>query len=99
VFLQMIQRTGGIAMRVDGEDASEKLVMMLNHIKGRYVVGVAPAVVESALPQVAAFHSLKLRLTPEAMKRYGQVSIASTQGYYPVPGEQPDSGTSPGKHH
>ena len=98
VFLQMIQRTGGIAMRVDGEDASEKLVMMLNHIKGRYVVGFAPAVVESA-PQVAAFHSLKLKLTPEAMKRYGQVSIASTQGYYPVPAEQPDSGTSPGKDH
>jgi VWFA-related protein len=106
VFLQMIQKTGGFALRIDGEDATEKLGLMLNHIEGRYVIGFAPAAAEP-LPQSgaatsAAFHSLKLKLTPEALKRYGQVSIASTQGYYheaPDPGARPDPITSPGKDH
>jgi VWFA-related protein len=104
VFLMMIHKTGGIAIRVDGEDATDKLVLMLNHIKGRYVVGFVPGVAESppSVPTAAAFHSLKLKLTPEAMKRYPQVSIAATQGYYleaADQGKQPSSNTSPGKDH
>src|SRR5215472_16036732 len=102
VFLMMIHKTGGMAMRVDGEDATDKLVLMLNHIKGRYVVGFVPGVAESqpaaGVPTAASFHSLKLKLTAEAMKRYPQLSIASTQGYYLDAGES-GSNSSPAKDH
>jgi VWFA-related protein len=95
-FGQMIQKTGGSAVRIEGEDATEKLALLLDRIKNRYVVGIAACVTPSIAPTGAStsdgFHTLRLRLTPEALKRRGELSIVTLQGYYVrVPQRSPDS--------
>lgn len=96
-FGQMIQKTGGGAVKIDGEDATERFVLLLDHIRNRYVVGIAPAVALANAPSGAAtrggFHALKLKLTPEALKRHGELSIGTSQGYY---ARVPDQSRDPG---
>ena len=83
---QMIQKTGGEAVRIDGEDATDKLALLLDRIRGRYVVGIEAPVASANPPSGTAnrdsFHTLKVKLTPTAAKRNGEVSIATSNGYY-----------------
>ena len=85
-FGQMIQKTGGEAVKIDGEHATEKLALLLDHIMGRYVVGIAASVAQANAPSGATtrdgFHTLRVKLTPEALKRHGELSIVTSQGYY-----------------
>jgi VWFA-related protein len=104
-FGQMIRQTGGTAVRIDGEDATDKLVSLLNHIGSRYVVGFAPppplSTAVSGATSTGAFHTLKLKLAPEALKRYPEASIATAHGYYvrmPDRASPPDA-SSPAKDH
>jgi Ca-activated chloride channel homolog len=90
-FGQMIQKTGGAMVRIDGEDATEKLTSLLGDIRNRYVIGIAtppsspgqviaPAATPATMSQ--AFHTLKLKAAPEALKRHPELSIVNAQGYY-----------------
>jgi VWFA-related protein len=83
---QMIQKTGGEAVRIDGEDATDKLALLLDRIRARYVVGIEAPVASANPPSGTAngdsFHTLKVKLTPTAAKRNGEVSIATSNGYY-----------------
>src|SRR4029453_3242805 len=92
-FGQMIQKTGGEAVKIDGEHATEKLALLLDHIANRYVVGIAaPGANASSVstPTQDGFHTLRVKLTPEALKRHGELSIVTLQGYYArVPGPDP----------
>ena len=86
-FGQMIQKTGGIAMKIDGEDANEQFASLLGRIKSRYVLGIAQpperlSVAPSATVTQSGFHTVKLKLTPEGARRHGDLSVATVQGYY-----------------
>jgi len=65
-------------VRSEGGDATEKLALLLDHARNRYVIGFTPAAVTTG----DRFHKLKLQLTPEAQKRAGEISILTAQGYY-----------------
>ena len=82
----MIQKTGGTAVRIDGEDATDQFALLLNHIRNRYVVGIAqaPALLVAASGSAAQdFHALKLKLTVEALKQQRGPLLVTSQGYYP----------------
>jgi hypothetical protein len=83
---QMIQKTGGEVVKIDGEDATDKLALLLNRIRGRYVVGIEAPVATANSPSGTAnpdnFHALKVKLTPAAAKRHGELSLAMSNGYY-----------------
>jgi hypothetical protein len=94
---QMIEKTGGEVVKIDGEDATDKLALLLNRIRGRYVVGIEAPVATVAIPSGTAvpssFHALKVKLTPAAAKRHGELSIVTLNGYY---GRPPEESKDPG---
>ncbi|MCI0487673.1 MAG: VWA domain-containing protein [Blastocatellia bacterium] len=103
-FGQMIQKTGGAAVKIDGEDATENLVFLLDQIKKRYVVGIiapdAPTVTPSDAAAQDSFHTLKLKLTSEGLKRHGELTVTTSQGYYlrvAEPSEDSDVANDAGK--
>src|SRR5262249_28661276 len=102
-FGQMIQKTGGTAVKIDGEDATDKFAFLLNHIRNRYVVGITPGLaplVAASSPGAQDFHALKLKLTPEALKQHGEPLLLTSQGYYvrlPDAPAQPESVEKAGK--
>ncbi|HEU4388481.1 MAG TPA: hypothetical protein VFV34_11835, partial [Blastocatellia bacterium] len=103
-FGQMIQKTGGVALKIDGENATEQFAALLASIKSRYLVGIAQPDLASVTPSTvknqSAFHTVRLKLTPAGLKRHGDLTIATVQGYYPHVPEQdidPITGTAVGK--
>jgi VWFA-related protein len=77
-FGQLVQRTGGVIVKSESEDAAEKLHLLLGHLRTRYVVGfspVAPAANEK-------FHLLKVKLNQESNNRAGELSLLTAQGYF-----------------
>jgi VWFA-related protein len=97
-FGQMIQKTGGEAVKIDGEHATERLALLLDHIRNRYVVGITAPDTATREPSNAAmrdgFHALKLKLTPEAIMRHGQLTIATSEGYYVLLQQSGDPGAA-----
>jgi hypothetical protein len=96
---QMIQKTGGEAVKIDGEDATEKLALLLNRIRGRYVVGIEAPVASANPPSGSTagdnFHTLKVTLKSAAKQRHGELSIATSNGYYArVPDQSIDLSTA-----
>ncbi len=83
-FVQMIQKTGGVLVKADGEDATEKLSLLLDHIHSRYVIGFTPVTTTTS----QSFHPVKLKLKPEAQKKTGEAAILTAQGYYARKPEQ-----------
>jgi hypothetical protein len=85
-FGQMIQKTGGAAMRIDGEDATERFASLLDRIKNRYVMGFAAhdssTTEPSSVTSTAPFHAVKLKLTPEAAKRHPELLLLTSEGHY-----------------
>jgi VWFA-related protein len=77
-FSQAIRKTGGAAMRLEGEESAEKLNLLLELIHNRYVIGFAPP------GEMASdgYHKLVLKLKPDSRKRAGGVLITTAEGYY-----------------
>src|SRR5215475_13661359 len=59
-FGRIVAQSGGSAARADGDATAEKLTLLLDHLRNRYVIGFAPP------PHTAGerFHKLSLKLTP-----------------------------------
>jgi VWFA-related protein len=77
-FGRIVARSGGSASRADGDTTADKLTLLLDHMRSRYVIGFAP-------PQHTTgdrFHKLNLKLTPQAQKREGEVVVGAAQGYF-----------------
>jgi VWFA-related protein len=77
-FGRIVARSGGSASRADGDTTADKLTLLLDHVRNRYVIGFAP-------PQHTTgdrFHKLNLKLTPQAQKREGEVVVGAAQGYF-----------------
>src|SRR5215510_6632778 len=86
-FGRIVARSGGSASRADGDTTADKLTLLLDHMRNRYVIGFAP-------PQHATgdrFHKLNLKLTPQAQKREGEVVVGAAQGYFARKTDQNDS--------
>jgi hypothetical protein len=77
-FGRIVAQSGGTAARADGDTTAEKLALLLDHLRNRYVIGFAPP------PHNAGdrFHKLNLKLTPQAQKREGDVAVGAAQGYF-----------------
>jgi VWFA-related protein len=86
-FGRIVARSGGSASRADGDTTAEKLSLLLDHMRNRYVIGFAPP----QRPAGDRFHKLNLRLTPQAQKREGDVAVVSAQGYFARKTDQNDS--------
>jgi len=86
-FGRIVARSGGSASRADGDTTADKLTLLLDHMRNRYVIGFAP-------PQHTTgdrFHKLNLKLTPQAQKREGEVVVGAAQGYFARKTDQNDS--------
>jgi VWFA-related protein len=94
-FSQAIRKTGGAAMKLEGEESAEKLNQLLELIHNRYVIGFAPP------GEMASdgYHKLVLKLKPDSRKRARGVLITTAEGYYvrrpvqPIQNDAPDAGT------
>jgi VWFA-related protein len=94
-FSQAIRKTGGAAMKLEGEESAEKLNLLLELIHNRYVIGFAPP------GEMASdgYHKLVLKVKPGSQKRAGEILITTAEGYYvrrpvpPVQNDAPDAGT------
>jgi VWFA-related protein len=97
-FSQAIRKTGGAAMKLEGEESAEKLNLLLELIHNRYVIGFAPP------GEMASdgYHKLVLKVKPDRQKRAGGVLITTAEGYYvrrpvqPMQNDAPDAG-APGQ--
>jgi VWFA-related protein len=99
VFGQMVQKTGGTAVRIGGEDATEKLSMLLDRIHNRYVLGVEattdPVVATSPSQAGSNYRPVRLTLTDDAKKRHGDLFLGTLHGYYRrLPNPTLDSNTT-----
>jgi len=77
-FGRIVAQSGGSAARADGDATAEKLTLLLDHLRNRYVIGFTPP------PHTAGerFHKLNLKLTPQARKREGEIAVGAAQGYF-----------------
>jgi VWFA-related protein len=86
-FGRIIARSGGSASRADGDTTADKLTLLLDHMRSRYIIGFAPTQHTTG----DRFHTLNLKLTPQAQKREGEVAVVSAQGYFARKTDQNDS--------
>jgi VWFA-related protein len=70
--------TGGQVIEYKKKELSEKLALMIDDLRMRYSIGYHPA---SQKPK-GKFSTIKVKLTPEAMKTIGSVVVEAKQGYY-----------------
>jgi VWFA-related protein len=77
-FGKLIQKSGGAVLKSEGEDAPEKLGLLIDRLRNRYVLGFEPA--EAATPD--RFRKLDVRLAPAARKQRPDVTVVTAQGYY-----------------
>ncbi len=77
-FGKLIQKTGGALVKSEGDNAPEQLGLMIDQLRGRYVVGFRPA--EATTPD--RFHKLEVKLKPETRKKTPDVTVVTGQGYY-----------------
>lgn len=71
-------RTGGDVMKSSKEDVSNKLAQMIDEIRTRYTLGYYP----SAMQPKDKFCDIKVKVTPEADEREGQLVVRTKKGYY-----------------
>src|SRR5262249_21158763 len=77
-FGHVVAKSGGSLARADGDETTEKLALLLEQLRNRYVVGFVP-------PQHTSgerFHKLNLKLSTQAKKRGGEVAVVTAQGYF-----------------
>jgi hypothetical protein len=92
-FTQAIRRTGGAAMKLEGEESAEKLNLLLELIHNRYVIGFAPPGEMAS----DSYHKLMLKVRPDSQRRAGGILITTAEGYYgrrpvqPILNDSPDA--------
>jgi hypothetical protein len=77
-FGRIIVKSGGSAARADGEETTEKLASLLDHLRNCYVIGFIP----SQHTSDERFHKLNLKLSPKARKRGGEMVVVNAQDYF-----------------
>lgn len=75
------EKTGGEVVAGSKEQAAEKLAQVLERLRACYSFGYTST--NTAID--GQFRRIKLRLTPQAQRRVGEVIIEARQGYYPHP--------------
>ncbi|HWC75854.1 MAG TPA: VWA domain-containing protein, partial [Blastocatellia bacterium] len=77
-FGRLVVKSGGTAAPADGEETAEKLALLIEHVRNRYVIGFAPQ------PYVSGdrFRQVKLKLTPNARPKGSDVGIVTAEGYF-----------------
>jgi VWFA-related protein len=77
-FGRLVARSGGSAAQADGDETTDRLSMLLDYGRNRYVIGFAPQSHVSG----KRYQELKLQLTPAARKRAGEVAVRAAEGYF-----------------
>ncbi len=72
------QASGGEVIETSQKHMQEHLAFLIDNLRLRYTLGYHPASVR----QKGKYSTIKVRLTPEARKAAGEVTIAARQGYY-----------------
>lgn len=70
--------TGGQVIEYRKKDLNEKLALMIDDLRMRYSLGYHPL----AQKPKGRFSTIKIKLTPEALKAAGSVVVEAKQGYY-----------------
>ena len=69
--------TGGQVIEYRKKDLNEKLALMIDDLRMRYSIGYHP----SEQKAKGKFSTIKIKLTPEALKATGSVVVEARQGY------------------
>jgi len=72
------QATGGEVVESSGQKLKAKLAELIDDLRQRYTLSYHPSV---ARP-VGRFCAIKIRLSPAALKSYGNMVVAAKKGYY-----------------
>jgi VWFA-related protein len=70
--------TGGQVVESSGRKMKEKLAEMIDDLRLRYSLGYHPSI---SKPK-GKYCAIKVKLTPEALKSAGKVTVEAKQGYY-----------------
>ena len=70
--------TGGILSRVDKENVTAKLALLIERLRNRYSLGYTPLNIK----RDGKFRNIKLKISPEVERREGEVKIVARKGYY-----------------
>jgi VWFA-related protein len=73
-----LTETGGILSRVDKENVTAKLSLLIERLRTRYSLGYTPLNVK----RDGKFRNIKLKISPEVERREGDVTIVARKGYY-----------------
>lgn len=73
-----IETTGGDAIKSLPQEITTNIINLTNHLRNRYTIGFPPA----SESDDGSFHTLKLELTPEAKKKFGNPILKTKSGYY-----------------
>ena len=72
------QASGGEVIETSQKHMQEHLASLIDNLRQRYTLGYHPASVR----QKGKYSTIKVKLTPEARKAAGEVTIAARRGYY-----------------
>jgi VWFA-related protein len=78
------QQTGGELINAPSLEIHLRLAQLIDHLRTRYSLGFSPKREQAD----GGFRQIRLVLTTEAKKRYGDVVIKTKQGYYAKPRNQ-----------
>lgn len=73
-----VNDTGGVALRVDQDDAIVKLASVIERVRTRYSLGYTP----KNEKRDGKFRTISLKVSPEIEKRAGGITIFARKGYY-----------------
>jgi VWFA-related protein len=73
-----IAETGGIRLQVDKDDVTVKLAGLIERLRSRYSLGYTP----TNEKRDGRFRNIKVRLSPQAERRIGEMTIVARKGYY-----------------
>lgn len=77
-----VTETGGIVSRVDKDDVTAKLALLIERLRSRYSLGYTPLNAK----RDGRFRNIKLKVLPEVERREGEMTIVARKGYY-APGQ------------
>jgi VWFA-related protein len=72
------QASGGEVIETSRKHMQQRLAFLIDNLRLRYTLGYHPAFVR----QKGKYSTIKVKLTPEARKAAGEVTIAARRGYY-----------------
>jgi len=79
---KLARETGGEAL--ESREAARSFQEMIEGIRSRYTL-----VYEAPESAAGGFHRIRVELTPDARKRYPNVSVSARTGYFSLKGESP----------